>query len=147
MHGSTQSLIFSSMKFHNALILHWWSPFTFVLSPARSNSVAVHEIHPLKAQVSQGPLQISRTLADSLLVSLTDQSFRRLRALTVYSSDLMANINRPRKPHSHQQECLTHIVWISHGSPRSPSCYQPQVKCFILSVFSWNAGGKHFECS
>lgn len=81
------------MNFHSALILQRWSPAEFVFSAAISHSVA--------AQVSQGPLQSSRTLADSLLVSLADQSLLRLRAQSVYSSDLMADINKPWKPHSH----------------------------------------------
>lgn len=125
----------SNVKFHNAFIQR--SPATFVISPARSHPVVAQMIAQLKAQVSQGPLQSLRILADSLLVSLADQRLPRLRAQTVYSSDCMANINKPRKPHSHWQECLTHIVWIFHSSPKSPSCISHRLSA---SFRLWTAG-------
>lgn len=62
----------------------------------------------------------------------------------MHCPDLAAYINNPRKPHSHRQERLTHIVWISHISP---SCMSQRLSVSFCLCWAETQGGKHLERS
>lgn len=84
-------------------------PRVVLFSSPRSHLVATGGIHQVRGQVSQGPKQSSRPLADWLPVGLTNWSkTTKTGGLDFAFSSLPSYINDSRKPHSCWQERHTH---------------------------------------